>query len=418
MANVTATIRILDDAAVPAPVQDVLVRVFDAADAFLAEGLTDALGEIDFTLFGDTPGVDYIVRLWKDGVSFPTNPTKSINVTDPAVPSNEFEFTAHIGVTAQLAQFVVKDDQLTPQPMEDVDIHVFSSADVYLTAVKSDVDGEAELMLEGDPAPGREYIVRLRKDGYEFPLGPTQVIAVHDPVVAPATNVFDFEGHALDTPESSDAQMCLLYGYLVNTALEPLRNTVVEFQPRLGFPETVFGMYYTGSPSLVRDRMIMTGVTVETDDDGYVEVSLPRGGLFDVHIHGAEHPVEITFPIIIPDAAGYQLEDVVFPYVQEVVYDTDPIQLAVDETKEVAITATASSGVELSSTEDLNNFLEFTVDDPTVASVLLIEDKKIQVTGLAAGATNISVARKSGTVAPRLPEVADIIVTPPAVEVT
>jgi uncharacterized protein YjdB len=103
MASETVRVFVEDEQSpTPAPIENVLVRVFDAAGAvFISQDYTDALGIADFTLDGDDPPNGYTIRLSKTGVAFDGNlgdgsksPQKIEVWTPPAnAPSgtNDFE---------------------------------------------------------------------------------------------------------------------------------------------------------------------------------------------------------------------------------------------------------------------------------------------------------------------------------------
>jgi hypothetical protein len=418
MGTVIATIRVSSDDTIPVPVPDVLVRVYDNADTFLTEGATDALGEVDFLMAGDDPGINYILRLAKDGWGFPPAPTKGVIVTDPPAPDNEFDFVAHEGATASVVTISVADNQLVPQAVPGVRVWVYNDADQFITEGETDSAGEAEFILEGSPDPGTEYIVRLRKDGYEFSPGETAKITVLDPLVPPQTNTFDFTLTSHSLPESADPDMCRLTGYLTNASLHRMAKVTVEFHQRMSFNDQALGFPYPGDPSLVRRYVLVANVTAVTDENGYLDVSLPRGGLYDVHVHGMEHPATIVSPIVVPDAAGWRLEEVFFPYVQQVVYGSDLIGVTVEGSTEVDLTSTMSNGLVLGDGADVNRFLRFYSSDESVAVVEVTEDAKLRVTGIAVGTATVSVERVAGTWAPRRPALGDVLATPPTVEVT
>jgi hypothetical protein len=101
-----------------------------------------------------------------------------------------------------------------------------------------------------------------------------------------------------------------------------------------------------------------------------------------------------------------------------VAYGSDPINVTVDGSAEVDLTSTLSNGLGLEEVADVIRFLRFYSSDEAVASVEVIEGPKIRVTGIAVGSATVEVERVAGTWAPRRPAVSDILVTPPAVEVT
>ena len=80
------------------PVDNVLVRVYSAADAFLAEGVSgsggDAPGAVTLALVGAaSPGTPYIVRFYSQGLLFTLGPTQLISVVAAPIPpaSNIFD---------------------------------------------------------------------------------------------------------------------------------------------------------------------------------------------------------------------------------------------------------------------------------------------------------------------------------------
>ena len=72
MALETVLVTVVDDQVVPQPVDGVVVRVFDATGAtFITEATTGGVnpGEVDFSLNGDDPPIQYSLRFSKFGFS-------------------------------------------------------------------------------------------------------------------------------------------------------------------------------------------------------------------------------------------------------------------------------------------------------------------------------------------------------------
>lgn len=417
MGLVTVTIKVEDGAA--APIDGVTCRVFtDPADVFVTQGLTGnpnpGTGEAEISLNGDVTGIDYFVRLSKDGVSFLPSATVGISVTDPPNPNNTFTFTGTVGETAVLVTMVVEDDQAVPQPVEDVRIRVFDATDTFVTELETDSSGEAEVVLDGDPDPGRDYIVRLFKSGWTFPNGNTQVIQVHEPVVAPATNTFDFEASEYVLPASSHPNMCLISGYIGNQARQAMKGVALRFLPQVECPDAyVSGFPFPGDPTVVDEMSLLAHAKFTTDADGYVEILLPRGATFDCHIYGLETPgVQIVHQIYVPDAAAASLEDVLFPYVASVEWDKSSIAIAVEGTGTLTPTVIGSNLQNIYGSVPIGALLEFSSDDEDVATVELQDDATLLITGLSAGTANISVARIDNTWAARQPPIDALVVTP------
>ena len=423
MGAVTATFRVASDEATPAPVDGVAVRVFTAADVFVTEGVTGAVtaGEVDLTLNGEVAGESYIVRLAKGGWSFDP-PTVSISVYDPpGAPPNDnvFEYTAHEGLVGQVVNLNTLDDEVVPNDLEGVRLRVFDSADLFLTEGETDGAGELSLVLAGAPDPGELYYVRIFKEGWTVVEGPTQTIRVLDPLVSPLTNNFDIHLSQPTLEVSLDPKMCLLTGYLVDAAGRGLKGVGIRFHPRLSAPEVKMGgLPFPSDPTLLASKAIISEALFVTDVNGKVQPLLPRGGVFDVLINGLETPGnQILEMVRIPDASSARLEDVLWPYVTSVTYDPTSLSLAVDEEADVTVYVQASNGCPLEG-ENFGAFLEFTIDDDTVAEMTVLEGGALRLRGLQAGSTDIQVARVEGSLAPRLPAAPSLIVTPLTVTVT
>lgn len=419
MGAVTTTFRVESDDAVPVPVDDVLVRVFDTFNVFVTEGLTGTFvtGEVQLTLIGSAPGTGYVVRLAKAGWSFGGEPTFPVSVYDPpGAPPNDniFEFVAHEGMTGQLTTFVVKDDALVPAPIEDVRIRVFDNTDVFATEGDTDVVGELELVLIGAVTPGLNYYVRLYKPGIVFEDGSTQIVQVIDPLAVGQTNIFEFTGHAETVPESDDPDMCLMTGHFTDASLHPLSNLILTFTPRDEYPPAMIsGVPFTSEPTLVRNRIIAAEIRVRTDPSGYISVALPRNGVFDVRVHGLDQiiPEFMINSVVVPDRAGAEIKDVLFPYITSVVYSTGSVSLAVGETEDVEVTLTTSNQQTVAGKAQLDAFLVFATDE-TVATVEVSAEGKLTIKGIATGTTSVTVTRAPGTYPSSRPELADIVATP------
>lgn len=424
MALVTCSFIVESDEAVPAPVDDVAIRVFNTFGVFVAEGVTGPTpaGELALDLFGSAGGTEYVARVSKEGWSIVGGANIPITVFDPAAAppnDNNFAFVAHEGLIGQVVTLVVKDDQVAPAAVEGVQVRLFDDTDTFLTEGVTDVNGELKLVLSGAVSPGTEYIIRFFKSGVSIAGGATQRIQVLDPLGAGETNIFDFTANLATIPQSLDADMCLLSGYLVDASLRPLRSAQLRFQPHEEYPSlTLSGLPYLSNPTLVRDRIIAAEVTAATDENGYVEVSLPREATFDFSIHGLENPgSEPLSQVYIPDVAGVEIKDVLFPYIQTVTYDAPDVSLLVGESAEVDVSA-GTSNQQPFDPLCLAQYIEFTSGDDGVATVELTEEGKLKVTGVAVGATTVGAARVEGTYAPRRPAIADIVVDPDPFNVT
>lgn len=426
MANVTVKVSVEDAGATP--VDGVLVRVFQSdGTTFVTEGSTGnptpGSGEVSFTLLGDGPGITYVLRLSKSGLYFPAGPTQTVLVTDPPAPDNDFgPYVAEVGPSAQLVKLVVKDGAT---PLEAVRIRLFDAGDVFLTEALTSASGELELFLTGSASPGTPYIVRLRKDSVSF-TDPTQTIAVLDPVVPPDTNVFDFVGTVFVPLASTDPDLCAIYGRMANVSGAPAKKLRLEFKPCPNFPSVGnaeiresgrFLAPYHSNPTLLIGKILARSVKVDTDATGFFRVELPRGGIFEVHVHGLEDPIEITDRIYVPDAPVAAAADVFYPYVQSVNFLTDPINVLAGESVEVDFTLGMSNMESLEDQARVQALLLFESQDDSIATVALSSATSITVKGIATGGTTVGVTRVAAAVVPSRPTISALVVTPPTVTV-
>lgn len=316
---------------------------------------------------------------------------------------------------AQTVTLVLKDE--SSAPIDNVNARIFDDSDSFIASVTTDVAGEATLLLGGIPDPGLSYIVRWsRVPEMQMQDGLTQVIRVHEPVVPPATNTFDFVLEALPAPESDEDSMCLIYGYLADVSKQPIKNGTLVFLPRMCEPEAkVSGFPFPTQPAVVDGRMLVNEVRVKTNNDGYLEVKLPRTTVFAAHLYGLETPgVQIYALVYTPDRLGAKLEDVLLPYVASVDTEQGSVSLAVDETVELVVAALGSNDQPITDASRLTSLLEFTSSDEDVVVAVLGDEGKLLLTGISTGSALISVTRIDNTSAPRVPTIPDLVVTPAA----
>lgn len=310
-----------------------------------------------------------------------------------------------MAVTVVISVF---DEQGTPQPVNDVIVRIFDAADTTqlaqnITGSGAEDDGEATFSLDGVVSPGTNYLVRLQRAGWTIPAGPTQLIAVIEPEPAPP-NTFDFTAHQLVLKESVDPLMCTLQGTFKDISRQPLAGLELFFSPKPVFLEEtpILGLGLPSDPTVVTRDMLARSVSRKTSKTGYVEIELPRFGYFDVRVSGLEDPVFERMPIVVPNAAGFELEGVLFPFLETVVYAPTSVSVVAGAIATVAMTATLSDTRVLTTSAGFNELLTFTSDDEDIATVVL-SGTSLQITGIAAGTANITVARVAGSFPIRRP---------------
>lgn len=421
------TIRTVDEDG--DPIDGVRVTVYNMSDTYVTYGYTGGFtpgtGEVHFNLPASAGGISYKAYLYQAGTSFLPESVKTFAVKDPPIGPdfNVFEYEGQLGMSGVMTTFVVVDTATpTPNPVEDVRVRIFSSpADVFLTEVNTDVNGEVSTILEGAAGPaGKEYIIRLTPpSGYSG--GPTRTISVIDPLGPSETNVFDFTVYPpSEVPVSLDPDMCKVSGTFTNPSLHPLKNITLIFHPREGYPNKVIaGMPFSAEPTVVRSNIIASDLHVTTDKNGYIEIELPRKSVFDVFVQGlgaGDNTLQAS--IYIPDMAGIDVREILFPYLTTLTYLTTSLNMTVGDSEEVEVELTASNGQPITGVVALNALLVFASSDPTIALASVGSNGTLVIKALRAGSVTVQASRVVGSFAPRRPEVPDLVIAPSVLTVT
>ncbi len=194
MALETLRVTVLSDDVTPVAVQDVVVRVYNAAGSTLiTQDTTDDDGVVEFELNGGTVPIEYQLRFFYSGGTLPR--AVRVDVTSPpgVGATNQFEVTAHLFTLPEATDptlcrasgRVVGPDG---RPRRGVDMHFIpvlgapAMANERLVlgervAVKTDADGYVEIDLF------REACYTVTVEGHENTL---REVEVPD---APAVNI-------------------------------------------------------------------------------------------------------------------------------------------------------------------------------------------------------------------------------------
>lgn len=279
--------------------------------------------------------------------------------------------------------FVVDEQTPTPSPLENVLVRIFNAAgDTFITQDYTDVQGIADFTLDGDDPP-IEYQARLSKTGVAFDgsLGDDskspQLLEVYSPPAsAPSgTNDFTIKGQSFSRPAASDPRLCRASGFFRRADGSPYPGLDLIFTPRF-------------KPAIVDGDSVMWGsIHTRTDEDGYLEIDLYRGGEYSVLVETLD---DCPRDVVVPDASSENLVELLFPVVDQVVFAPTSVTLAVGETADVVPTVTASDQRVLDGAA--SNDVEYTVLDTDVATVSVQSDK-IVITAVAAGMTQLDVGR-------------------------
>jgi hypothetical protein len=423
MSATSLTIRVVDDTLSATPVAGVSTRVFTDTDIFFTEGVTDVNGEVELTVDADLGGSAYRILLGKSGWSIPVGYV----VVTPSGP-NEAQYIAHQGLVGSLVDLIIKSDEVTPVPLQGVRIRLFSDLEVFLSEGTTDSLGTLSLVLTGAASPvGVDYLVRLYKQGMTFFGGPTQRIKVIDPLLTGETNIFEFQGHTTTLPESLDPRMCLVSGYLRNSSLKPIRSSRIRFFPQPYQPLGRSGGYPFPGDVVVLDNLDVLSadeVVVYSDENGYVEVLLPRETVMFAVVNNLESvgwiPENTPQQVHIPDTLSATLADVLFPYVVSIVFTPASLDLTAGTTGEFEILVKDVTGMEIAAKELLKALLDLQTTDETKALVNFSGNAKIQIdvpSDATPGTVGLIVERIEKTWAARRPEIPALVYTSPVINI-
>lgn len=236
----------------------------------------------------------------------------------------------------EVVTVVVSDQQVIPQPIDDVTVQVYDATGVVLQTSgvtgAGGTPGEVEFLLDG-VVVGTTYKLRFYKTGVSF-TNPCSIL-----VTSPAnpSNTFDMSGETHTLPVATDVNMCRCSGYFVDVAGQPLEGLHIIFISRMDPP----------TPQIVGSGNAAMAVLykrdVQTDSDGYAVVDLYRNAEYDVIISTQEDYVGLC---VIPDASSANLVHVLYPVVANVVYSpVSPLATTVGSIETISLTITFSSGV-------------------------------------------------------------------------
>lgn len=297
----------------------------------------------------------------------------------------------------------VKDDSAIPGVITGVVVGVFDSVTFAPVAqAVTDGTGKASFLLPGSALPGTVYEVRFFKLGVFFP-NPVQ-IAVLDPVVPPASNIFDFSGTLVGTlPVATDPRVCRCTGRFMNYSNRPIANTVFrvfadQSQPGFEVPLVVDG-------NLVASQ----AMDFKTDDDGYVTVDLLRGGQYRVMFPSQEEKI---WCIDVPDRSSVNLIDLIFPYPVSLSWDPsvapgDAVTVTVGQMLEVPFSVIFSNYLTIS--KGIQQWLTFTNSDDTKMSVAVSDSGMVIITGVAAGSAQVTGVNRSDLNPSRVPTYSTLV---------
>lgn len=278
----------------------------------------------------------------------------------------------------ETVDILVQDDEVVPQPVDGVTVRVYDSSGTTLltSGVTGAVTpGHAEFTLDGDDPP-IEYQLRFSVNGGSI-VSP-QAIEVYSPPASAPTGANNFVSTAsmFTLSPATNIRLCRASGYVWGPNGKPRRGVDMHFIPCFN-PLVVDGIGILGER-----------VATNTDEDGYVQVDLLRGGEYLATIESHEN---IQRHVVVPDRDSVNINNLLFPIVVDIDFTpAGPWAVAVDAELEITPVVTASDFrvLETTAADDV----QYATDDPDIATVT-VGASTITIRGISPGTTQLRVTR-------------------------
>lgn len=283
-------------------------------------------------------------------------------------------------------------------PIENMGVQVYDQANAVLLATGyTDVAGEVDFtMLVG------RYQLRFYGEHLLAAVTSPRQINVRVP---PPSNLWQFSATTFSPPVSPNPYLCRCWGYFRDAAGRPLANLSIHLLPKQD----------PGVINLAPQGLGQKTLYLATDRTGYVQVDLPRTGLFEARLGGY---LDSQVDFLVPAQSSFDLVDILFPTPVSLTFaPAGPVALAVAGTQLFVPSLTMSDGRVLTDTTEVRPdvYVDYVSDLPAIMTVTPL-DGAPQATGVSAGAAQLSATLKAGGSLPRVPP-AVFTVTPVAVNV-
>lgn len=262
--------------------------------------------------------------------------------------------------------------KLAGDPVAGVTVRVFNpTGTVFYTQGTTDETGRAGFLLNT-----QAYSMRF----YKFQVGfaqPQQFTVL----AAPEVNTFDVNADVFEPPVSNDARLCRCWGYFRNPDGAPQRWLDMHIVPEF-------------APILLEDAAVVPRkVIIRTDENGYAQIDLIRGGCYQVTIEGQETQERY---IRVPDLSSANLPNVLYPVVARVVFDPPgPWEVTTGTELEITPTVYDSAGAELTGTGQ--NDVNWTSSNTSVVG-LTVKETTIVLRALETGSAEVRLERKDQSI--------------------
>ena len=289
------------------------------------------------------------------------------------------------------------DDSTSPAPIAGAVVAVLNpSTFAEVAQATTDSLGRAAFFLPGTTTPGTLYEVRFFKLGVRF--ANPAAIRVLEPVVAPASNLFNYTGTLVGTlPDAMDPRVCRCTGRFLNYQNQPLAYMTL----RVFADQDGSGV---ATPTIVDGNLIAAqSMTFTTDSDGYLSIDLLRGGEYKLMFPGEE---ETLHTIYVPDRTSANLVELIYPYPVTLTWDQlvapgNAITVGVGVTVTVTFTVLFSNYMTIS--KGMGQWLTFTNGDNTVMEVVMSEQGLATISGKSPGTAQLTGANQPNLLPSRVP---------------
>lgn len=295
-------------------------------------------------------------------------------------------------------------------PVEGVTVHLYDETNTYRQATGV-TDAAGEVTFTGLTAG--TYVLRLCGKSIHAEISSPQTVNVKDP---PISNVFEGTAETFEAPVSMNPEACRIYGWF----------TWPNMRPR----QVAMHIFSTEDPVWVATGWESLGdlFSLASDENGYLEFDLVRGGLYAAHVAGyMDEPIVFR----VPDQENVLLTDLLFPIPDTFVFDPagplallvgdDPVTLE-DSYLDLSSGFRVDAGTMEANVEDsVLRWVEYSSSDESVATAVPGVYGMPKITPVGAGVATITAELKDNTCRNYYPVTrpgASLTVTPVTVTVT
>jgi 5-hydroxyisourate hydrolase-like protein (transthyretin family) len=268
-------------------------------------------------------------------------------------------------------------NKTTGAPFPGVMVRVYDEeGKVFYSDAQTDADGKAGFLLWT-----RTYTLRFYK--FQVRFSQPQIIEVLEGEGGtPVQNAFNAYAETVDSDPSPDPLLCRASGYFRDITGAPHRYLDIIFIGQFA------PILLDGSGVLSERRMI------RTDKSGRACVDLIRCAMYSATVQGYEDQVR---KIYVPDAPSVSLPELLFPMAASVSFDLpSPWTLSVGSTQALVPSILTSTGIPLSGVANADVMYE--TEDPSIATVQVLDGTTLQLTPISSGSTKLLVKRRDTSV--------------------